>query len=101
MRSTANCKVPVTSLFTSLEKPMWLSLICAKEKSPFSSAAAGAAKARELKTPPCTVQMMPVPTQAMHLRKPRRSTPSTNGSNLLRSDMGLLQKQVEEKQTVT
>ena len=33
-------------------------------------------KAWEVRTPPAAVQMTPVPAQAMHSRKPRRSMPS-------------------------
>src|SRR6266566_9101151 len=77
--ATASRKVAATSLFASLLKPMWLSLIWTKLRSaPAARAAASEARLRvcDLRIPPDMVQRTPVPAQAMHLRKPRRSTPS-------------------------
>src|SRR5258707_1246372 len=77
--ATASRSVAATSLFASLLKPMWLSLICTKLRSaPAERAAASEAWLRvwDLRIPPVMVQSTPVPAQAMHLRKPRRSTPS-------------------------
>src|SRR5690349_16293816 len=84
MRSTARRSVAATSRFGSFEKPMWLSLIWTKVKSPGAEDAAGAAGAgspnvRDDSTPPLTLQTTPAPTHAMHLRKPRRSMPSGDG----------------------
>src|SRR5881396_3228066 len=76
---TASRNVAATSLFASLLKPMWLSLIWTKLRSaPAARAAASEARLRvcDLRIPPVMVQRTPVPAQAMHLRKPRRSTPS-------------------------
>src|SRR5579864_8440003 len=74
--STVACSVPVTSGLAGLLKPMWLSLIWTKLKSPFPPCASFP-KARELGTPPVMVQMTPVPAQAMQCRNPRRSIPSS------------------------
>src|SRR5207244_4344805 len=54
---------------------MWLSLNCTKLSSPFIFFFASPS-ATELRTPPCITYRAPVPAQAMHFRKPRRSTPS-------------------------
>src|ERR1044071_6497854 len=72
-------RVPKTSVLAGLLKPMWLSLICTKLKSPTGFCAAAAVTGLnifELSTPPLAVHNIPVPAQAMHFRKPRRSTPS-------------------------
>ena len=72
-------RVPTTSVLAGLLKPMWLSLICTKLKSAARLSAAAALtglKIFEASTPPLTVHNIPVPAQAMHFRKPRRSTPS-------------------------
>src|SRR5438477_5371700 len=77
--ATASRKVAATSLFASLLKPIWLSLIWTKLRSaPAARAAASEGRLRvcDLRIPPVMVQRTPVPAQAMHLRKPRRSTPS-------------------------
>ena len=55
-------------------KPMWLSLICTKLKSPPISGAV-APSSFDVSTPPLIVQSTPVPAHAMHLRNPRRSMP--------------------------
>ena len=65
-----------------LVKPMWLSLICTKLKSPTGLSAAAALAGLnifEASTPPRMVHNIPVPAQAMHFKKPRRSTPSFSG----------------------
>src|SRR4051794_13531749 len=54
---------------------MWLSLIWANENVLVVGRGAWP-NALEVGTPPPIVQRSPVPAQAMHLRKPRRSTPS-------------------------
>src|SRR5437016_3958192 len=96
--ATASRKVAATSLFASLLKPMWLSLIWTKLRSaPAARAAASEARLRvcDLRIPPVMVQRIPVPAQAMHLRKPRRSTPSLSWlcfiiSGILSFDLRLL-----------
>ena len=76
----AERKVPTTSGFAALLNPMWLSLICAKEKSPPRAAAPppprSESKAFDFSTPLVIVQITPVPAHAMHFKNPRRSTPS-------------------------
>ena len=52
-------------------KPRWLSLICTKV-NPSTGRACASPIAKPRGTPPETVQAMPVPAQARHLRKPRR-----------------------------
>src|SRR5215472_14341391 len=77
--STAAFNVPTTSVLAGLLNPMWLSLICAKLSSPAISLEPNSGKrlsAYERSTPPRMTQKAPVPAQAMHFRKPRRSTPS-------------------------
>ena len=77
--ATASWSVAVTvCLYGSLPNPMWLSLIWTNEKLPAAAPARRATwpNARDEKTPPPAVQTSPVPAQAMHLRNPRRSTPS-------------------------
>ena len=64
--STAIWSVPATSLFGSFEKPMWLSLIWTKVKSPLPASAVSAPSRRDVSTPPVSVQATPAPTQAMH-----------------------------------
>src|SRR5579871_6064251 len=54
---------------------MWLSLIWANENPPVAWRVVWP-RERDEGTPPPIVQRSPVPAQAMHLRKPRRSTPS-------------------------
>ena len=54
---------------------MWLSLIWANENPPVDGPPAWP-NALDEGIPPPIVQRSPVPAQAMHLRKPRRSTPS-------------------------
>src|SRR6266498_5572584 len=82
MRSRAILKVSVTSLLASLLKPIWLSLICRKLRSVAAGnedpAFAIWARVFDAKTPPLTVQSKPVPAQAMHCRKPRRSEEHTS-----------------------
>jgi hypothetical protein len=56
---------------------MWLSLICTKVKSACPAPRGSAPKTRDDSTPPLTLQINPVPAQAMHSRNPRRSTPSS------------------------
>src|SRR6266568_1483434 len=59
--------------------PMWLSLICTKLRSPRRSPTfrrMTSLRANDFRTPPWSTQRAPVPAQAMHFRKPRRSTPS-------------------------
>ena len=73
--SIVACSVPVTSVFAGLLKPMWLSLIWTKWSSPFAGIIFWP-KACDDRMPLPTVQMTPVPAQAIHSRKPRRSTPS-------------------------
>src|SRR5215469_10249431 len=77
--SIATCKVAVTSGFAGLSKPMWLSLIWTKVKSaPIApSFFVLLANTRDRGTPPLRVHTRPVPAHAMHLRNPRRSTPSS------------------------
>jgi hypothetical protein len=74
--STATRSVAVTSGFAGLLKPMWLSLIWAKLKPPASLATDCWPNALELARPAPIVHTTPVPAQAMHSRKPRRSIPS-------------------------
>src|SRR5262249_26410074 len=77
----ASWKVARTSGFASPLKPMWLSLIWTKRKSPAASwPVVGWASARDERTPPATVQTSPVPAQVMHSRKPRRLRPSAECS---------------------
>ena len=78
-RPTASCKVAVTSLFASLLKPMWLSLIWAK-KMLFRSASErkrSRLRANDLGTPSESPRTAAVPAHAMQRRKPRRSMPSS------------------------
>ena len=80
MRSIDSRSVAVTSWFAALLKPMWLSLIWTKNRSPFATSVPMSRprpSAVEVGMPPVIAQSMPVPAQAMHLRKPRRSTPSS------------------------
>src|ERR1700761_4072904 len=82
--SMAFDSVPVTSGFAPLLKPMWLSLICTKEKSSVLPADADPplmvwASRREVGIPPTMDQRRPVPAQAMQPRKLRRSMPSLVG----------------------
>src|ERR1700761_7664401 len=89
--SIASFRVPVTSWFAALLKPMWLSLICTKLKDDAGAvllSAAVAAKSFEVGTPPETVQSRPVPTQAMQLKKFRRSMPSETGEDALDGPSG-------------
>src|ERR1700692_2764065 len=74
----AVCSVAVTSGLAGLLKPMCLSLICTKLKSPLLPALRSAvlANARDTGMPPLMVQTRPVPAHAMHFRNPRRSMPS-------------------------
>src|SRR5206468_3510490 len=73
----ASWKVARTSGLASPLKPMWVSLIWTKRKSPGEPCPlVGWASARDDRTPPATVQTSPVPAQAMHSRKPRRFRPS-------------------------
>src|SRR6266700_7374980 len=68
--------VPVTSWLAAPLKPMWLSLIWTKYRSFVLGPAAcwpPPPIPHPLSRPPVTVQATPVPAQAMHLRKPRRS----------------------------
>src|SRR5882762_8986350 len=98
--ATASRKVAATSLFASLLKPMWLSLIWTKLRSAPAPKAFGAAsetrlRVCDLRIPPVMVQRTPVPAQAMHLRKPRRSTPSLSWlcfivSDILSLDLGFI-----------
>src|SRR6516164_3567309 len=66
------CSVTAASLLASPLNPMCVSLICTKLKLPSSAAASPTGKTRDAKTPPVAVQTTPVPTHAMHSRKPRR-----------------------------
>ena len=76
IRATASWSVAVTLfLYGSLPNPMWLSLIWTNEKLPAPPAVPWP-KARDERIPPPTDQIRPVPAQAMHFKKPRRSTPS-------------------------
>jgi hypothetical protein len=59
---------------------MWLSLIWTKLSSPLALVDVSLPNARELRTPPVTVQITPVPAQAMHSSNPRRLIPSFDGS---------------------
>ncbi len=86
--STAILSVPATSWFGALLKPMWLSLIWTKVKSPVAAPAPAALlplSNRDARTPPPRVKATPAPTQAMHLSIPRRSMPSLWGSCVMRS----------------
>src|SRR5580658_2153977 len=77
--STAACSVAATSGFAALLNPMWLSLICAKLNCPLMASgfiSDSRLMLYDFKTPPCITQNAPVPAQAMHFKKPRRSTPS-------------------------
>src|SRR5580704_16294945 len=83
-------QVPTTSVFAGLLKPMWLSLIWTK----FSSAVAIALRLLaswpntvEVKSPPLMDQITPVPAQAIHLRNPRRSMPSSLVFVSMKSDI--------------
>src|SRR5207302_570828 len=76
IRAMACSKVPSASLLASPLNPMCVSLICTKLKSRAGSAAEAGLKARDERMPPAAVQTRPVPAQAMHCRKPRRSMPS-------------------------
>src|SRR5262245_38445074 len=87
---TASRNVATTSLFASLLNPMWLSLICTKLRSApaaADAASAGRLSVCDLRIPPVIVQRTPVPAQAMHLRKPRRSIPSVSKFCLIMSDI--------------
>ena len=68
----AALSVPGTSVLASLLKPIWLSLIWTKLR-PAGSAACASSIRSERGTPPAIVQTTPVPTQAMHCSRPRRS----------------------------
>src|SRR3989440_282329 len=85
----AVCSVAVTSRLAGLLKPMWLSLICTKLKSPPLPALRSAvlANARDIGMPPLMVQTNPVPAHAMHFRNPRRSTPSLLKSSNLSNNL--------------
>src|SRR6266567_6776564 len=88
--ATASRNVVATSLFASLLKPMWLSLIWTKLRSdPAARAAASENRLRvcDLRIPPLMVQRTPVPAHAMHLRNPRRSTPSLSWLCFIMSDI--------------
>src|SRR5262252_18070 len=77
--STAALSVPTTSGLAGLLKPMWLSLICTKLSSPLASRSPiseDRLRLYDFRTPPWITHRAPVPAQAMHLRKPRRSMPS-------------------------
>src|SRR6202034_1260571 len=78
----AVCRVAVTSGLAGLLKPMWLSLIWTKVKSPPLPPlrCAVLANARDDGMPPLIVQTSPVPAHAMHFRNPRRSMPSLSRS---------------------
>src|SRR5262249_24734051 len=71
------CNVPTTSLFGSLPKPIWLSLIWTNEKSFDSARLTSWPNTRAAGSPPFMVHNRPVPAHAMHFKNPRRSTPST------------------------
>ena len=70
---SASWRVRVTSLFASPVKPMCVSLIWTKLKSPPADASPAWASVRDESTPPAEVQTTPVPTHAMHSRNPLRS----------------------------
>ena len=81
MRAIVSRNVAATSWFAGFLNPMWLSLICTKFSVPAGAASAGAPgvvcpSARDVSTPPLRDQSTPVPAQAMHFKKPRRSMPS-------------------------
>ena len=68
--------VAVTSVFAGLSKPMWLSLICTNRSapSPFDIIEpCDCPSGDPFRMPLDIVQTAPVPTQAMHFRKCRRS----------------------------
>src|SRR5262245_5164851 len=71
--STTCWSVTAASLFASPLNPTWVSLTCTKLKLPWLGSAAVAVSTRDERIPPEAVQTTPVPTQAMHSRKPRRS----------------------------
>ena len=74
MRASAAWNVPSASGFAPPLNPMWVSLICTKLQLPSSAASAvRGPRLRERGTPPASVQTRPVPVQAMHERKSRRS----------------------------
>ena len=79
-RSTAAWSVAVTSVLASLLKPMWLSLICAKNSPDLPAVPASAVpafpRAADTGTPPTMLHNTALPAHAMQVRKPRRSTPS-------------------------
>src|SRR5579862_8070228 len=76
--SIASFSVPVTSWFAALLKPIWLSLICTKLKLPEAAPPdLSAANSLDVGIPPTIVHTRPVPAQAMQLKNPRRSMPST------------------------
>src|SRR4051812_6006068 len=78
IRSTAACSVPTTSGFAALLNPMWLSLICTKRSVPAdASGSFGVLRLYDFRTPPSMMKNAPVPAHAMHVRKPRRSIPSS------------------------
>src|SRR5262249_35618574 len=72
MVSPAAGSVVLGSGFASLLNPIWLSLICTKEKLPLSAAIASPPSCRLFGTPPTTVHTRPVPAQAMHCSTRRR-----------------------------
>ncbi len=90
IRPSAACSVAVTSVFAALLKPMWLSLICTKLKSPGFPACVFSPKTRDTGTPPARVQISPVPAHAIHCRNPRRSIPSRLISLCCSSSLGSL-----------
>ena len=69
---TTSCSVAAASLLASPLKPTCESLIWTKLKLPAAGSAAAAGNTREDRMPPVAVQTTPVPTQAMHSKKPRR-----------------------------
>src|SRR4029077_8348219 len=83
----ARCNVAMTSGFASPLKPMCVSLICTKAKSPRAGCpAAGCAAAAwpsvwDERSPPSRVQTSPVPAQAIQARAWRRVRPPAGGSS--------------------
>src|SRR5438552_18998824 len=79
MRSRAILNVAVTSLFASLEKPMWLSLICKKLRSIGGNgdqALAICDSGLQANAEALLGQSRPVPAQAVPCTKPPRWIPS-------------------------
>src|SRR5690349_18279535 len=74
-RLMASSSVLVGSVFGSLLKPIWLSLICTKLNELVFSAACADEMRREEGTPPLTVQITPAPAQAMQESAVRRRLP--------------------------